>query len=137
MDVVVNAVWLAYYWAKVEEDKNAASALESLILDWPMDFILIEGSTPEEIEQNKFLWGVNQSAKVERHRDIIGLDSSNLMRIVAKAAEFAKSPLSGGQVGERSTRPGMAESARELGSVALSQQGDRREAPDELESHPK
>ena len=51
MDVVVNAVWLAYYWAKVQGDPEAVSALESLILDWPMDFVLIEGSTPEEVEQ--------------------------------------------------------------------------------------
>ena len=38
---------------------------------------------------------MSPSAKVERHRDIIGLDSSHLMRIVAKAADFAASPLSG------------------------------------------
>ena len=59
----------------------------------PMDFVLIEGHTPEEIEQNKFLWGVNLSAKVERLRDFIALESSNLMRIVAQAAEFSKSKL--------------------------------------------
>ena len=57
-------MWLAYYWAKVEDDNQAVSALESLILDWPMDFVLIEGSTPEELEENKFLWGVNNSARV-------------------------------------------------------------------------
>ena len=33
MDVVVNAVWLAYYWAKAEDNANAASALEKFILD--------------------------------------------------------------------------------------------------------
>ena len=29
MDVVVNAVWLAYYWAKTEADNVAVSALET------------------------------------------------------------------------------------------------------------
>ena len=95
MDVVVNAVWLAYSWAKAEDNANAASALEKLILDWPMDFVLIEGNTPEEVEQNKFVWGVNFSAKVERLRDMVGLASSNLMRIVAKAAELTLSKLTG------------------------------------------
>ena len=54
MDAVVNAVWLGYYWAKLEGNRDAASALENLILDWPMDFVLIEGSTPGEVEQNNF-----------------------------------------------------------------------------------
>ena len=31
--VVVNAVWLAYYWAKVEENTEAATALRNLSLD--------------------------------------------------------------------------------------------------------
>ena len=52
MDVVVNAVWLAYYWAKKEDNGPAVSALAKLILGWPMDFVLIEGSTPEEVEEN-------------------------------------------------------------------------------------
>ena len=60
-----------------------------------MDFVLIQGSTPEEIEQMKFLWGVNQSSRVERLRDFVGLARSNLMRIVAQAAEFTKSKLTG------------------------------------------
>ena len=51
MDVVVNAVWLAYYWAKIEENEEAVSALKVLILDWPMDFVLIEGTTPEGVEK--------------------------------------------------------------------------------------
>ena len=54
MDVVVNAVWLAYGWAKAERNDEVVSALRDLILDWPMDFVLIEGSTPEEVEQNIF-----------------------------------------------------------------------------------
>jgi hypothetical protein len=58
-----------------------------------MDFVLIQGSTPEEIEENNFLWGVNLSAKVERLRDFIGLESTNLMRIVAQAADFMKAKL--------------------------------------------
>ena len=34
MDVVVNAVWLAYFWAKQEGSQEAVTALEALILDW-------------------------------------------------------------------------------------------------------
>ena len=60
-----------------------------------MDFVLIEGDTPEDVEQNKFLWGVNMSTRVERLRDMVGLESSNLMRIVARAAEFTQSKLTG------------------------------------------
>ena len=59
LDVVVNAVWLAYFWAKQEGSREAATALEGLILDWPFDFVLIEGSSNEEIEENKFKWSVN------------------------------------------------------------------------------
>ena len=51
MDVVVNAVWLAYFWAKQEGSSDAATALEELILDWPFDFIHIQGSSTEEIEE--------------------------------------------------------------------------------------
>ena len=58
MDVVVNAVRLAFYWAIMEGNSEAASALTELIRDWPMDFVLIEGSTPDEREreQRKVLW---------------------------------------------------------------------------------
>ena len=59
MDVVVNAVWLAYYWAVSEKNFQAVSALRTLILDWPMDFVLIKGGSPEELEENMFIWGVN------------------------------------------------------------------------------
>ena len=75
MDVVVNAVWLSYFWAKQEGSMEAATALERLILDWPFDFILIEGSSSEEIEANKFKWSVNMSARAERLREFVGLES--------------------------------------------------------------
>ena len=88
MDVVVNAVWLALFWAKKEGNNEAVSALRNLILEWPMDFVFISGSTPEEIEENKFKWSVNMSAKVERLRDFVGLESNNMLRIVAAAAGF-------------------------------------------------
>ena len=88
MDVVVNAVWLALFWAKKEESNEAVSALRNLILEWPMDFVFISGSTPEEIEENKFKWSVNMSAKVERLRDFVGLENNNMLRIVAAAAGF-------------------------------------------------
>ena len=90
MDVVVNAVWLAYFWAKQEGDKEAVTALETLILDWPFDFILIEGSSNEEIEVNTFKWSVNMSTRVERLRDFVGLENSNLLRIVARAADLVQ-----------------------------------------------
>ena len=74
MDVVVNAVWLALYLAIEERNDEAVSALKLLILDWPIDFVLIQGSTPEEREENSFKWTVNMSAKVERLRDSRRLD---------------------------------------------------------------
>ena len=97
MDVVVNAVWLAYYWAKKEGSTEAATALEELILDWPFDFIGIEGDTTEEIEENKFKWAVNMSARVERLRDFVGLENANLLRIVARAADIVQAATAGGR----------------------------------------
>ena len=97
MDVVVNAVWLALSWAIKEANATVVSQLKALILDWPMDFVLIEGSTPEEVEENKFKWAVNMSAAVERLQDFVGLENQNLMRIVAAAAEFSSSKLISGR----------------------------------------
>ena len=62
-----------------------------------MDFIFIKGSTPEELEENKFKWAVNMSAKVERLHDFVGLENHNLMRIVAMATEFVSSKLVSGK----------------------------------------
>jgi hypothetical protein len=59
-----------------------------LILDWPFDFIGIQGSSTDEIEVNKFKWAVNMTARVERLRDFVGLDNANLLRIVARAADI-------------------------------------------------
>ena len=91
MCVVVNAVWLAYAWAKDEQNEKAIADLEHLILDWPMDFIRIEGNSPEEIEENSFKWTANMSAKHERLREFVGLECANLMRIVAKASSIVQS----------------------------------------------
>ena len=85
MDVVVNATWLALYWIKTDKNTEAESALKKLILEWPMDFILFTGETPEEIDENKFKWAVNMTSRVERLRDFLGLETCNLLRIVAKA----------------------------------------------------
>ena len=41
MDVVVNAAWLAYFWAKGEGNEKAVSALLKLMLGWLMEFVLI------------------------------------------------------------------------------------------------
>ena len=61
-----------------------------MILDWPMDFIHINGSSQEEIEENAFKWAVNQSARHERLRDFIGLENTNILRIVAFAADLLR-----------------------------------------------
>ena len=44
LDVVVNATWLAMKWALESGDRAAEEALSNLILDWPFDFILFEGT---------------------------------------------------------------------------------------------
>ena len=41
MDVVVNAVWVALWWAKTEKNEHAESALKRLILEWPLDVVWI------------------------------------------------------------------------------------------------
>ncbi len=56
-----------------------------------MDFVLINGSTPDEVNENMFKWSVNMSAKVERLRDFVGLEANNMMRIVSAAADIMKS----------------------------------------------
>ena len=78
-------------WAAVEKDIDAVPALTNLILDWPMDFVLIQGDTPDEVAENMFKWSVNMSAKVERLRDFVGLEANNMMRIVSAAADIMKS----------------------------------------------
>ena len=56
-----------------------------------MDFVLINGSTPDEVYENMFKWSVNMSAKVERLRDFVGLEANNMMCIVSAAANIIKS----------------------------------------------
>ena len=90
MDVVVNAVWLVYYRAKTEGTHQAVAVLEKLILDWPLDFIHIKGTSPEKIEEEKFKWAVTMSARHELLQDFVGLENSNLLRIVARAAELVQ-----------------------------------------------
>ena len=51
LDIVVNAVWLGVYFARLEGNDEALSSIKALILDWPMDFIFFEGHTPEIIEE--------------------------------------------------------------------------------------
>ena len=45
MDVAVNGTWLAYKWAKEDENHAAQEALERLIVNWPFDFYLFEAAT--------------------------------------------------------------------------------------------
>jgi len=94
-DLLVNSFWLAYFWAKREDSKDAVTALEKLCLDWPFDFSLIVGNSEEEIEQNKFKYAVNMKSRHERLRDFCGLDNLNLLRIVARAAEISREPIAG------------------------------------------
>ncbi len=64
-----------------------------------MDFIFIKGATPDEIHENMFKWSVNMCARVERLRDFVGLETSNMMRIVSTAADIIKNePVSGKKV---------------------------------------
>ena len=97
MDIVVNAVWLAYFGAKAEGNASAVSALRNLILDWPMDFVLISAGSPEELDEAKFKWSVNMGAKIERLREFVGIDNMNLTRIVAKAKDIMSAKLPGGK----------------------------------------
>ena len=91
LDAVVNAVWLAYFRATQENNAEAVSALESLILDWPMDFVHIRGDSQEEQEENMFKWSVNMSAKVERLSQYVGFENTNMMRMIATAADIVGS----------------------------------------------
>jgi len=96
-DVVVNSAWLTFWCAKTEKSAAAAAALKNHILDGPMDFVRIEGSTAAERDENKFKWAVHMSAKVERLRNFVGLENANLLRIVATAAECVKSTVVNGK----------------------------------------
>eukprot|EP00974_Lingulodinium_polyedra_P123359 11186488-Lingulodinium_polyedra.AAC.1 len=42
MGAAVNGTWLAYKWAKEDQNQAAREALERLILNWPFDFYLFE-----------------------------------------------------------------------------------------------
>ena len=95
LDAVVNAVWLALYRAKTEKNEKAESALNKLILEWPLDFVWINGDTPEAVTENMFIWSVNFAAKAERLRNFVGLENTNLMRIVATAFDFVNTKLAG------------------------------------------
>ena len=97
MDVVGNVACLGVYFARLEQAEEVVSALKALILDWPMDFIFIEGHTPEIIKEKKFKWAVNMSAGIEKLRQHCGLEHMNVMRIVAAAAEFVRRSLASGK----------------------------------------
>ena len=49
IDVAVNATWLAMMWALEEKNSDAERDLGQLMLDWPFDFYLFEG-TEDEME---------------------------------------------------------------------------------------
>ena len=88
LDCFVNATWLAMSWAIKAKDEQAVSKLKKLILDWPMDFILISGDTPEKINENKFKFAVNLSAQTETLREYVGLAQENLLMIIGEAVKF-------------------------------------------------
>ena len=87
-DCFVNATWLAMSWAIKAKDEQAVSDLKKLMLDWPMDFILISGDTPEKINENKFKFAVNLSAQAETLREYVGLAQENLLLIIREAQQF-------------------------------------------------
>ena len=89
LDVAVNATWLAMYWALEDKNKEAEKALEKLMLDWPFDFHLFEG-TEEEVEQQIMKHIINLPAATERLRDFCGLDSGNLMQMAGAVLELLK-----------------------------------------------
>ena len=90
LDVVVNATWLAMKWALESGDKAAEEALSTLILDWPFDFILFEGTgATAEVQIIKHI--INMPAATERLRDFCGLDQGNLMRIAAEVRKLIES----------------------------------------------
>ena len=37
MDAAVNGMWLAYYWARLDQNAEVIGQLEELILNWPFD----------------------------------------------------------------------------------------------------
>ena len=119
MDCVVNATWLAFYWATIEGNNDAVSAIKRLILDWPMDFVFIHGSTADEVNEDMFKWSANMSAKVERLRDFVGLEANSTMRIVAAAADIIQSKLVTNRRGECGTRSQLVGGERSLGRVSL------------------
>ena len=84
LDVAVNATWLAMKWAIDDGNKDAEKALENLMLDWPFDFHLFEG-TSEDVEEKIMKHIINLPAATERLRDSCGLDVGNLMRIAEKS----------------------------------------------------
>jgi hypothetical protein len=98
--------------AKQEGSKDAATALEELILDWPFDFVLIEGNSDEEIEENKFKYAVNMTARHERLRDFVGLDNLNLLRIVARAADLVRDPMGKGRPSPEKVQEWLEENAK-------------------------
>ena len=70
MDVVVNAVWLAFHWAKVDKDDVARDALEKLILNWPFDFTLFPAEDGKQPPEEQFFQAmVSLPVEVEMLRD--------------------------------------------------------------------
>ena len=90
MDCAVNGVWLAYYWAKVDDNREAIVALERLILDWPFDFQFFEEKDGETQQERVFKAMLNIPLETERLRDHFGMDGKNLMLVCAKVRNLLK-----------------------------------------------
>ena len=56
---------------------------------------MIEGDAIETIEENRFAFSMNLSARVERQRDFMGVEGTNMMRMVVQAATVCKAKLGG------------------------------------------
>ena len=76
-------------WALESEDKAAEEVLSTLILDWPFDFILFEG-TETRVEANIMKHIINMPAATQRLRDFCGLDQGNMMRVAAEVRNLIK-----------------------------------------------
>ena len=102
MDCIVNGVWLAMYWAMLDEDAAAISALERLLLNWPFDFQLFEA--PPEVENREAILAekilaatANLPLETERLRDFFGFTAKNMMLVCGKVKEILKLPSTGKQ----------------------------------------
>ena len=79
-----------------------------------------------------FKFSVSMCAKVERLRDFVGLETSNMMRIVTTAADIIKNQTCQRQEGECDNRSHVAVGERTLGRVSMPRRPNSGEAHSKL-----